>query len=275
MKSASGWGFLLQSLKERGVEKLIELSKKNISEEHICCAISDKKCSESYRAKKDWLTKEFKNEYVFRRINARAKVFIEYGPAEKSWIPITAPNYLNINCFWVSGKYKKNGYGKKLLNTAIQDAKKQGKDGLVTVVGTKKFHFMSDTKWFLKQEFEEVDKTSSGFSLLVKKLDQKSKNPFFNEPVKSGECPERNGIVVYYSNRCPYAEFHTKNSLIETAEKRKLPLKIIKLETIKQAQSAPSPATIFSLFLNGKFVTTDLSVCMDSRYDKVIDKALK
>lgn len=222
------------------MEKLITLNSENISAEHICCAISDKKCSDSYQAKKDWLKKEFDNGYVFRRIDARAKVFIEYGPAEKAWIPIIAPNFLNINCFWVSGKYKQNGYGKELLNSAIQDAQEQGKDGLVTIVGTKKFHFMSDTKWLLKQGFEEVDKTSSGFSLLVKKINSKSKNPTFNNSVRSGECPEKNGIVVYYSNRCPYAEFHTKNSLLETAKNRNLPLKIIKLETREQAQSAPS-----------------------------------
>jgi len=39
---------------------------------------------------------------------------------------------------------------------------------------------------------------------------------------------------------------------------------------MEDAQSAPSPATIFSLFYNGQFVTTDLSVCMDSRFDKVV-----
>ena len=77
--------------------------------------------------------------------------------------------------------------------------KKQGKDGLVTVVGTKKFHFMSDTKWFLKQGFEEVEKISSGFSLLVKKINQKEKMPAFNESVKSGKCPEkkRNRSILF------------------------------------------------------------------------------
>jgi hypothetical protein len=59
--------------------------------------------------------------------------------------------------------------------------------------------------------------------------------------------------------------------LTETANKRKLPLKIIKLESFQEAQTAPSPATIFSLFFNGRFVTTDLSVCMDSRFDKVME----
>lgn len=254
------------------MEQLIDLNTENISTEHICCAISDKKCSDSYQAKKDWLTKELNNGYVFRRINQRAKVFIEYGSAENAWVPITAPNYLNINCFWVSGKYKKNGYGKELLKTAMEDAKKQGKDGLVTVVGTKKFHFMSDTKWLLKQGFEDVERISSGFSLLVKKINPKAKTPKFNESVRSGKCPDKSGIVVYYSNRCPFAEFHAKESLAETAQKRKLPLKVIKLKTMKEAQNSPSPATIFSLFLNGKFMTTDISVCMDSRFDKVIDK---
>ena len=252
------------------MKPLIHLNSKNIAKEHICCAISDKKCADSYQAKKDWLTKEFNNGYVFKRIDERAKVFIEYGPAENAWIPITANNYLNINCFWVSGKYKKNGYGKALLETAINTAKEQGRNGLVTVVGTKKFHFMSDTKWLLKQGFEEVEKISSGFSLLVKKINTKAENPKFNASVKSGTCPQKKGIVVYYSNRCPFAEFHATSSLIETAKNRNLPLKLIKLETLAQAQKSPSPATIFSLFLNGKFITTDISACMDSRFDKVV-----
>jgi len=254
------------------MEKFIVLDKENIGSEHICCAISDKKCKESYEAKKGWLTKEFDNGYVFRRIDARAKVFIEYGPSEKGWVPITAPNYLLINCFWVSGRYKKQGYAKALLKSAMDDAIAQGRDGLVTVVGTKKFHFMSDTKWLLRQGFVEVEKISSGFSLLAKKINTDAKDPVFNDSVKDGTCPDKDGIVVYYTNRCPFSEFHAKNSLVETAKNRNLSLKVIKLETIEDAQNSPSPATVFSLFLNGKFMTTDLSVCMDSRFDKVMDK---
>lgn len=255
------------------MEELMTLNKTNIDKEHICCAFSDKKCSESYQLKKDWLKQQFDNGYVFRRIDARAKVFMEYGPAEKGWAPVEAPNYLLVNCFWVSGKYKKQGYGKELLRLALEDAKSQGKDGLVTVVGKTKFHFMSDTKWLMKQGFEPCDETPAGFLLLVKKLTSKAGNPTFGTPVKNDGLVDNRGLVVYYSNRCPFAEYHVKNSLAETAHKRKLPLKAIKLETMEQAQSAPTPATIFSLFYNGKFITTDISVCMDSRFDKVIEKS--
>jgi len=254
------------------MEKIITLDRSNIDKEHICCAISDKKCKNSYELKKEWLRQEFDNGFIFRRIDARAKVFIEYVPAEKGWVPINAPNYLLINCFWVSGKYKGTGYGKELLRLAMEDAEMQGKDGLVTVTGTKKFHFMSDRKWLERQGFETCEKTSSGFSLLVKKLQPNATNPTFNDSVKSGECISKKGLVVYYTNRCPFSEFHVRTSMIETAKKRNLPLEIIKLDTCEKAQSAPTPATIFSLFYNGKFITTDLSVCMDSRFDKIMEK---
>jgi len=250
----------------------ITLTPDNIESEHICCAFSDKKVSESYNLKKQWLTGEFNNAYVFRRLDERAKVFIEYGPAEKAWIPVTAPNYMMIGCFWVSGKYKKNGHGKALLQEVIEAAKSQEKDGLVTVAGTKKIHFMSDTKWLLRQGFDVCESTSTGFSLLSMNFNQINNQPYFNDSVRNGKCPVNKGIVVYFSNRCPYSEYHVKASLVETAAKRHIPLKVIKLDTMEKAQSAPTPATIFSLFLNGKFVTTDISTCMDSRFDKIIEK---
>lgn len=256
------------------MEKIITLNKSNIDNEHICCAISDKKCQEGYEFKKGWLKKEFKNGYIFRRIDARAKVFIEYGPVEKGWAPLEAPNYLLVNCFWVSGKYKGNGYGKELLRFALEDAKFQDKDGLVTVVGTKKFHFMSDTKWLLRQGFETVQETSSGFSLLTMKIKKNAGNSKFKESVLKGEVENKDGLVVYYSNRCPFTDYYVKIVLSETAQKRNLPLEIIKLETMEQAQAAPTPATIFSLFYKGKFITTNVSVCLDNRFDKIVNKAL-
>lgn len=63
------------------------------------------------------------------------------------------------------------------------------------VVGTKKFHFMSDTKWLLKQGFNTIENLSNGFSLLGLKFDNNAPPPSFKECVKSGECEEKNGLV--------------------------------------------------------------------------------
>jgi GNAT superfamily N-acetyltransferase len=253
----------------------IKLDPSNIEKEHICCAFSDKKCASSYQLKKQWLTGEFQKDYTFLRLDERAKVFIEYGPAENAWIPVNAPGYLALGCFWVSGKYKGTGHGKALVQTAIDEAKAQGKKGLVAVVGKTKFHFMSDGKWLLKQGFKETDTTSSGFSLLSYDFHEPTAPPQFQPEAKIGTSPDSSGYVVYYSNRCPYTEFHVKESLQETMEKRGLKFKVIKLKSTLEAQKAPTPGTIFSLFLDGQFVTTDMSVCMDSRFDKIIAKHKK
>jgi GNAT superfamily N-acetyltransferase len=247
----------------------LTLTRSNIGSEHICCAFSDKKCAGGYAAKKRWLAGAFDDGYVFRRLDERAKVFIEYGPAEKAWAPVSAPGYLMIGCFWVSGKYKRQGHGKALLREVVQAARDQRKDGLVTVVGTTKFHFMSDTRWLLGQGFTVCDSTTSGFSLLAMDLEACSTRPSFGDSVRSGECEEKNGLVAYYSDRCPYTEFYVRESLAATAAKRGLPLTVVKLETLEQAQAAPTPATIFSLFRDGRFVTTDLGVCTDGRFDRI------
>lgn len=116
------YAYIPKNLINKWIE-FITLGKSNIDTEHICCAIADKKCSHSYELKKHWLKKKFVNGYIFRRIDARAKVFIEYGSAEMGWVPIAAPNFLLINCFWVSGQYKGKGYGKELLRLAMEDSK--------------------------------------------------------------------------------------------------------------------------------------------------------
>ncbi len=247
----------------------IQVTDNNIDNEHICCAFSDKKCANSYNMKKEWLKKEFKNDYVFYRINERAKVFVEYGPSEKAWIPVESDNTLNINCFWVSGKYKGSGYGKMLLNKVETDALNSGRNGIITVTGKKKFHFMGDGTWFRKQGFSVVDETSTGFVLLAKSLDKGSFNARFMPIAKDGILEGGEGLTVFYSNRCPYSEFHVTESLVYTAKKRGIPLDIRKISTLEEARNCPSPGTIFSLFYNGKFITTDLSSCLDSRFDKL------
>jgi ribosomal protein S18 acetylase RimI-like enzyme len=63
--------------------------------------------------------------------DVKHKVFIEYGHAEEAWAPIDASGYMLINCFWVAGSYKGQGYGKKLLKECLKDSK--DKNGVVVI----------------------------------------------------------------------------------------------------------------------------------------------
>ncbi len=254
---------------ENSSPEYITLTEENIDKEHICCAFSDKKCLAGYELKKEWLKKEFANGYVFRRLDARAKVFIEYVPAEYAWVPVTAHNYLMVNCFWVSGQYKGQGHGYNLLKSVIEDARRRHKNGLVTVAGTKKYNYMSDTRWLLKHGFEEMEKLPNGFSLLAMNFHGNGTAPRFNDCTKSGESTDKQGLVAYYSNRCPYTDYYVNGMLRVLAQEKDIPLKAIRLETREQAQNSPTPATVFSLFYNGKFVTTDLSVCTEAKFIKL------
>ena len=138
-------------------EEYINITLDNIDQEHICCAISDKKHFEGVFNKKEWLKKRITEGHVFRKLNVQGKVFVEYAPLEKAWVPIEGTGFLYIYCLWVSGKFKGHGYGKQLLEYVINDAKKKGKQGVCVISSKKKKSYLADKKFFLKYGFEVVD----------------------------------------------------------------------------------------------------------------------
>ena len=88
------------------MEEYINITLDNIDQEHICCAISDKKHFEGVFNKKEWLKKRITEGHVFRKLNVQGKVFVEYAPLEKAWVPIEGNGFLYIYCLWVSGNLK-------------------------------------------------------------------------------------------------------------------------------------------------------------------------
>ena len=45
---------------------------------------------------------KFSDGFVFRKLNARGKVFIQYEPIETAWVPVNGKNYEYIYCLWVA-----------------------------------------------------------------------------------------------------------------------------------------------------------------------------
>ena len=88
------------------MEEYINITLDNIDQEHICYAISDKKYFEGGFNKKEWLKKRITEGHVFRKLNVQGKVFVEYAPLEKAWVPIEGNGFLYIYCLWVSGILK-------------------------------------------------------------------------------------------------------------------------------------------------------------------------
>ena len=46
--------------------------------------------------KRQWLSDRLKEGHVFRKLDAKATVFIEYAPLEMAWVPVLGDNYLYI-----------------------------------------------------------------------------------------------------------------------------------------------------------------------------------
>lgn len=86
----------------------IQVTKDNLENEHICCAIFNNKDAQ-VSSKKTWLSERFDDGLVFLKSVERGNCFIEYIPAEKAWNPIEAEDYMYIDCLWVSGSLKGHG----------------------------------------------------------------------------------------------------------------------------------------------------------------------
>lgn len=62
--------------------ELINLTPENLAQEHLCCIIRTKKPHPGVEAKRQWLAARLKEGHVFRKLNEKATVFIEYAPLE-------------------------------------------------------------------------------------------------------------------------------------------------------------------------------------------------
>ena len=166
------------------MNEYIKLDLNNIDKEHICCAIGDPKHQDGVDKKKEWIKRKLKDGHVFRRINARGKIFIEYEPIETAWVPINGKNYMHIYCLWVAGSFKGKGIGRELLEYAVEDAKNKRISGVCTLVSQKKKPFIGDKKFFEHYGFKVVD-TINDYELMALQFDDKETPKDGNEYTSS------------------------------------------------------------------------------------------
>ena len=161
----------------------IKVTKDNLEKEHICCAISNNNDIQ-VSSKKKWLNERFDDGLVFLKSVERGKCFIEYIPAEHAWNPIFAPNYMYIDCLWVSGSLKGHGYSNDLMDACIKDSKEKGKSGLCILSARKKLPFLADPKYLKHKGFSVADEASNGIELWYLPFGTDSDKPAFKECAK-------------------------------------------------------------------------------------------
>lgn len=234
--------------------EFINLTTGNLANEHLCCIIRSKKSHPGVEAKRQWLSERLSEGHVFRKLDAKATVFIEYAPLETAWVPINGDNYLYLYCLWVTGSYKGKGYGKALMEYCLADAKEKGKSGICMLGAKKQKSWLSNQAFAKKFGFEVVDTTDNGYELLALSLD--GTTPRFAPNVKTPGI-ESKELTIYYDLQCPY--IHQNIEMIKQhCEESKIPVSFIQVDTLQKAKELPCVFNNWGVFYNGNFETVNL-----------------
>ena len=231
----------------------ITITKENIEQEHICCALS-KNNDIQVSSKKKWMKECLDDGLVFIKSKERGKCFIEYVPAQNAWIPIIAKDYMYINCLWVSGSLKGHGYANDLLDACIRDSQAKGMKGICILSSAKKKPFLADPKFLKYKGFSISDDSDNGISLWHLSFEETAL-PIFKACAKHPHINEK-GYVLYYTNQCPFNGKYVP-LLVECANKHNIDFKTVKLTSKKEAQNATTQITNYALFYNGDYLTNE------------------
>lgn len=232
----------------------INLTAENLADEHLCCIIRSKKPHPGVEAKRQWLAARLQEGHVFRKLDAKATVFIEYAPLETAWVPITGENYYYLYCLWVLGDCKGKGYGKALMEYCVADAKQSGRSGICMLGAKKQKSFLSDQAFAKKWGFETVDATEDGYELLALSFDGTA--PQFAPSVKQRGI-EGKELTIYYDQQCPFV-FQSIEMVRRYCQAHGIPVRLILVDTLEKAKGLPCVFNNWGVFYKGEFQTVNL-----------------
>lgn len=232
----------------------INLTTKNLADEHLCCIIRSKKLHPGIEAKRRWLADRIPEGHVFRKLNEKATVFIEYAPLETAWVPVVGDNYYYVYCLWVDGSYKGHGYGRALMEYCLADAREKGKSGVCMLGAKKQKHWLADQAFAKKFGFEAVDATGDGYELLALSLD--GTKPRFGPNVNDRGIESRD-LTIYYDLQCPFICQYIE-AVRKYCETNGVPVSLIQVDTLEQAKELPCVFNNWAVFYKGKFETVNL-----------------
>lgn len=234
--------------------EFINLTSENIDTEHLCCIIRSKKPHPGVEAKRRWLSERLREGHVFRKLDAKGCCFIEYAPVETAWVPVLGDKFYYIYCLWVSGEFKGKGYGKRLMEYCIADAKAKGKSGICMLGAKKQKNWLSNQAFAVKYGFEAVDTTENGYELLALSFD--GTMPKFAENAKRESIAEQE-LTIYYDMQCPYI-CQKVEEIRQYCAENQVPVNLIQVDTLQKAKELPCVFNNWGAFYKGRFVSVNL-----------------
>ena len=149
------------------------------------------------------------------------------------------------------------------MEECIKDS--EGTNGLVVVSGKKNMPWLTPKKFYHKFGFETCDEAPPAFKLLVKKNKKDAPDPRFRDVVRSGTIEDKEGVVIMYSQQCPFHEDFVEIMLV-TARNLGLPAKKIRIDSLEAAQNVPFPTGLAGIYLNGQFLSYEIMTA--KRFEK-------
>jgi GNAT superfamily N-acetyltransferase len=234
--------------------QIITVDASNVDQEGFFCYMSKPK-SAGYHRKRMWLEARFAEGLkikILHETGGRNVGFIEYLPGEYAWRAVQAPGYLVVHCLWVVGKGKGKGYGTRLLEECLADARSQGKLGVAMVTSARPW--LAGKELLLRNGFESIDSAPPTFELLVKPFDG-APLPTFPQDWEARQARFGPGLTVVRTDQCPYLE-DAVNAVLEAGAERGIPARAVELASSQAVQAdSPSAYGVFGILLDGKLLS--------------------
>lgn len=234
--------------------KIIDSTPENIHNFGMCGYKNTK--NKGFQLKLEWIKARFAEGMKYKLLiseDGAAIGGIEYLPGEYAWRPVFARGFMFIHCIFIMKKDAKGkGYGQKMVETCIEDAKSRAMNGVAVV--TRKGSWMSSPDLFLKMGFTSVDFGRPDFELMALKFNENHSDPSFVKGWEEKLQTYKDGLFIFNSSQCPYS-WKAVTEISDAAIKDfKMFPTIIELKSAEDSQKLPFPFGTFGIILNGKVV---------------------
>mgnify|MGYP006291563659 CR=1 FL=1 len=255
--------------------QIIDLTPDNIADYGVC-GYKDVEKHVELRKKIEWYKQYHPKGLRIKAIISEKGGYqgmLEYISGKYAHRPVDANGYMFIHCVFVGFKkeYKGKGFASQLIDECIKDAGKN--DMLGVAVVTRKGSFMAKKDIFLKKGFQVVDKVKPDFELLVKKFNDKSKDPKFKSNMDKNLKKYQKGLYVVRSPQCPYTEKNVKAILESAKNKINIEPTLVDLKESEEVQNTPCAFGTFFIIYNGEIISHH--PISNTRFENIMKKILQ